>query len=116
MKKSKGNPNFTLKSYPNFEANHFIKQDSLAIKPTDTDISLIRVILRLLTVVMIVFLIFSLGKLNSSLEDSKAYSERYFTFMTTYRIPMILGNNYYKHILQIGDQNNVQSQIHLLST
>ena len=35
--------------------------------------------------------------------------------MATYRIPMILGNNYYKYILQVGDQANVVSQIQTLS-
>jgi hypothetical protein len=33
--------------------------------------------------------------------------------MQTYRIPMILANNFYKQILQIGDQAKTKAQINL---
>ena len=97
------------------EDNQFIKQDSFATKRKDSDVSVIIWILRILTAFMLIFIPTTMTVLNNSLEDSIAYSSRYFSFMATYRIPMILGNNYYKHILQVGDQTNVISQIHLLS-
>lgn len=42
-------------------------------------------------------------------------SNQYINFMQTYRIPMVLGNNYFKNFLGIGNQVKVAAQISSLS-
>jgi hypothetical protein len=79
------------------------------------EVTKIKIALRLLGVFLIIFVFSIDAVLSHSLIDAIAYSSKYFTFMATYRYPMILGNNYYKHILGIGDQTNVKNNIALLS-
>lgn len=39
------------------------------------------------------------------------YSEEYINFMQLYRYPVILGNDYYSKLLNIGDQTNIMKKI-----
>ena len=91
------------RKYSNIDHNHFIKEGALTINTKDGDISLIKWTLRILNLVILLFLVVTMTSLNSSLNNRIAESSRYFTFMSTYRIPMILGNNYYRYILHLGN-------------
>ena len=65
---------------------------------------------------MIIAAIFASTVITSqSLVNTEQYGNKYYTFMETYREPMLLGINYYSHILNVGDQTYVDNQIKLAS-
>ena len=39
------------------------------------------------------------------------YSEEYINFMQLYRYPIVLGNDYYSRLLNIGNQTNIMKKI-----
>ena len=74
-----------------------------------------RKLLRISTLsLLIMFFIISLEPYNNS-SDMIDYSNRYTGFMAAYRIPMVLGNNYFKLLLNIGNKTVITKQINTLT-
>lgn len=107
-----GNHSFDIKisenGLINNESNIFLKPDTFALNKEDKQKNIIIRLLRIISGFIILFAIVTSTQLNSSLNTAQLYSKKYLTYMAVYRIPMILGNNYYKSILGIGEQNKVK--------
>lgn len=108
----KVHPSFEIKDSDkdliNRESNIFLKADNFVCNKEDENKKLIIRLLRIISGCIILFAIATNFQLNSSLTTVRLYSQKYLTYMAVYRIPMILGNNYYKSILGIGDQVKVK--------
>jgi hypothetical protein len=59
--------------------------------------------LRLLGVFIFIFKVTTIIATNNSHAALQTKITRYSLFMETYRLPMLLGNNYYKYLLGIGN-------------
>lgn len=53
---------------------------------------------------------------NADSSKLVSYATQYITFMELYRIPMMLGNNYYKSLLGVGNYTKTTNEVAQLTS